>query len=235
MKDYAILLDTTYCTGCNTCTYRCIQEFRDHDAAARGVFRNFVQLKDAGLYDQRCMQCKEPQCVKACPSGALTKSGYGPVLYEAAKCTGDKHCVGACPFQGVQFDETKKKIVKCTMCAHRVSEGKLPACVEVCPSGALQFGEYSEMVTLANTLAAKGKLKVYGLQENGGTHVIILTRVDPVALGYPKVGKRQARSAKLATDLAGLPLVAGAVYVGLRKLSDRKTSVELSEGRDNAK
>ncbi|MCG6538282.1 MAG: 4Fe-4S dicluster domain-containing protein, partial [Syntrophales bacterium LBB04] len=153
MKEYAILLDSTYCTGCNTCSYRCVQEFREHDRAAHGLFKTFVQTNDEGMNHTRCMQCKDPQCAKACPSGALTKSEYGPVLYDSEKCSGAKRCVEACPFHVPQFDAATNKIVKCSMCAHRVSQGKQPACVEVCPSGALQFGQYSEMAEFAKTTA----------------------------------------------------------------------------------
>ena len=29
---------------------------------------------------------------------------------------------------------------KCTFCLHRTREGKMPACLEVCPTGARKFG-----------------------------------------------------------------------------------------------
>jgi Fe-S-cluster-containing dehydrogenase component len=32
---------------------------------------------------------------------------------------------------------------KCTFCLHRVEAGKLPACVEVCPTSCLHFGDLS--------------------------------------------------------------------------------------------
>ncbi|MBF0506056.1 MAG: 4Fe-4S binding protein [Nitrospirae bacterium] len=187
MKEYAILLDTTYCTGCNTCAYKCIQEFRDQDQAASGLFRAFVQMNDEGMYQQRCMHCKDPQCVKACTTGALTTSGYGPVLFDAAKCIGDKKCVAACPFHAIQFNTSTAKIVKCSMCAHRLSRDKEPACVEACPSGALQFGEYDKLLETAKTTTSKGKLQIYGLKENGGTHMIILLKEEPGRVGYPTV------------------------------------------------
>ncbi len=187
MKEYAILLDTTYCTGCNTCAYKCIQEFRDQNQAARGFFRAFVQMNDDGMYQQRCMHCKDPQCVKACSTGALSKSQYGPVLFDAGKCAGDKKCVAACPFQAIQFDASSAKIVKCSMCAHRISQDKEPACVEACPSGALQFGEYSKLAEVAKTTAARDNLNIYGLKENGGTHMIVLLKGKPEDVGYPAV------------------------------------------------
>lgn len=185
MKEYAILLDTTYCTGCNTCAYKCIQEFRDQDRAARGLFRAFVRMNDDGMYQQRCMHCKDPQCVKVCSTGALTKSLYGPVLYDAAKCAGDRKCVAACPFHAIQFDESAARIVKCSMCAHRVDQNKEPACIEACPSGALQFGEYGKLAEIAKATAAKSMLNIYGLKENGGTNMIILLKEKPGQVGYP--------------------------------------------------
>ena len=181
MKKYAILLDDTFCTGCNSCAYRCIQEFRYHDQASKGLFRTFVQINDDGLYQKRCMHCLEPDCVENCPVKALTKSEYGPVLYNAQKCIGCQTCVRVCKFHVPQFDADTKKIVKCSMCAHRISEDKKPACAEVCPTGALQFGEYEAMKKLAAKLAKEKKLKLYGYEENGGTHLFVLAKEDPVS------------------------------------------------------
>jgi formate dehydrogenase iron-sulfur subunit len=150
------------------------------------------------------------------------------VLFDSGKCTGDKHCVSACPFHAIQFDEVAKKAVKCSMCAHKVIEGKAPVCIEACPSGALQFGEYSAMAARANELAARGKLKVYGLKENAGTNAIMLTKEDPALLGYPAVSKKH-RAQLLPDALAALPLVAGAVYTGFKKLSERRSDVALED------
>jgi Fe-S-cluster-containing dehydrogenase component len=225
MKEQAILVDTTHCTGCNSCTYRCIQEFGDQEIAARGFFRTVVQIKDEGMLRTQCMHCKDPQCVKA--SSALTKTTYGPVLVDAAKLNGGgKEIEKACPFHAVRYDEESKKLANCNMCAHRLTEGKQPACVEACPASALQSGDYDAMVARANQLAADKKLKIYGLKENGGTHVIILTNANPAALGYTNVGRLQA---ELIPDVAAVPLIAGAAFMGLKKYSDRRATVEVIE------
>ncbi len=228
MKEQAILVDTTYCTGCNSCTYRCIQEFGEHDLAARGFFRTFVQITDDGMVKKQCMSCKDPQCVKA-SMGAFTKSAYGPVLVNVAQVKGAKDAADACPFHALQYDEKTNKVINCNMCAHRLSAGQQPACVEACPSGALQSGDYETMAAKAKQLAADKKLKIYGMNENGGTHLIILTKADPVALGYPKVAKKHL--AELTGDLTALPLVAGALYAGFKKYSDRRATVERT-GKD---
>lgn len=136
MKSYAILLDTTLCTGCNTCLYKCIQENMRHDEASRGLFRTIAFIRDTGIYHQRCMHCVTPDCVDVCPEGALTKTDYGPVLYNADLCIGCQTCIDACPFSAPLFDQVTEKIVRCSMCAHRISEGQPPACVEACPTEA---------------------------------------------------------------------------------------------------
>jgi Fe-S-cluster-containing dehydrogenase component len=227
MKEYAILLDSTNCTGCNSCGYRCIQEFQYHDLASRGHFRTFVQINDEGLYHRRCMHCLEPQCVKNCPVTALTKSAYGPVLYSIDTCIGCKNCVRTCPFQIPQYDATTNKVVKCSFCAHRVSEGKEPACVEACPTYALQFGEYNAIMAQAQDFAKKKKMNLYGLQENGGTHLFVLSKENPLAAGYPKVAKMAAKGKKVSLegDL-GVPAIAALAFTGLKKFSDRRSRVE---------
>ena len=45
-------------------------------------------------------------------------------------------CAMACPFGAPKFDP-QGKIVKCDGCADRVRRGYPPACVRVCPTGAL--------------------------------------------------------------------------------------------------
>ncbi len=230
MKEYAILLDTTYCTGCNSCAYRCIQEFRYHDQAAKGLFRTFVQINDDGLYHKRCMHCIEPDCVANCPVKALTKSESGQVLYDAKKCIGCQTCVRSCKFGIPLFDEITKKIVKCSMCAHRTGQGKLPACVEVCSTGALQFGEYQEIRAKAKDMAVKNNLKIYGMVQNGGTHLFVLAKVDPATFGYPKVPAKDIKKGVSMGDLPAMPMAIAAVAIGgLKKLSERRALVEAEE------
>jgi formate dehydrogenase iron-sulfur subunit len=229
MKQYAILLDTTYCTGCNTCAYRCIQEFRYHGQAAKGLFRTFVTTNDDGLYHKRCMHCMKAACVKNCPVNALTKSDYGPVLYSINTCIGCKTCTKVCPFSIPLFDEATKKIVKCSMCAHRVGKGTQPACVEACPTGALQFGEYKATMAKAKDLSRKKKLALYGLQEAGGTMLFVLLDGDPIKAGYPSVSKAAYAAKNDSLDQLPLPIVAVAAVTGFKKLADRKARIAAEE------
>lgn len=229
MADYAILIDTRFCTGCNTCFYKCVQENRLHEVGARGFARTTVYIKDEGLYHHRCMHCVEPSCAAACPSEALHKTAEGLVLYDAAVCIGCKSCVVACPFNIPQWDEVKKEIVKCTMCAHRIltKEGgqPQPACVEACPTGALTFGAYQEIVAAARRMVEEGKLHLYGLEENGGTSLIVLTKEQPVAVGYPDVPKGAGKG-RGVKSVVGAAVVAALVYAGIKKYSERRAQLE---------
>ena len=52
----------------------------------------------------------------------------------------------ACPYGGRTYDESRDKgvIEKCTMCAHRVDAGEVPACVYHCPGQARIFGDLDD-------------------------------------------------------------------------------------------
>lgn len=228
----AILIDTTFCVSCNTCTYKCVQVHRLHDLASEGFLRRFVVIKDHGMYHFTCMHCQEPSCARACPTGAIYKTAEGPVLYNPDKCIGCRSCVLACPFHVPQWDEKRKIIIKCTMCVDRLIDGLPPACVEACPTEAMKFGDYEQIVEEAKSLALERNLKIYGLEENGGTSIILLTKEEPSKIGYPKVPVIKLGTA----STIGLGVVAAALaYTGLRKFAERAEEVrkaELKEKQD---
>src|SRR5208282_1135488 len=51
----------------------------------------------------------------------------------------------ACPYGVIFWNEARNIPQKCTFCAHLLDDGwKEPRCVEVCPTGALVFGDLSD-------------------------------------------------------------------------------------------
>ncbi|HYN38087.1 MAG TPA: hydrogenase 2 operon protein HybA [Rhodospirillales bacterium] len=97
---------------------------------------------------RQCLHCVDPSCVSCCPVSAMIKDPLtGIVSHDKDACIGCRYCVFACPFEVPKFelDETFGQIQKCQLCNHRLPEGKLPGCVESCPTGATLFGRVEDL------------------------------------------------------------------------------------------
>ncbi|MEQ1665820.1 MAG: 4Fe-4S dicluster domain-containing protein, partial [Bdellovibrionales bacterium] len=110
----------------------------------------------------QCHQCDNPPCVKVCPVEATWKEKDGIVVIDYDWCIGCRYCMAACPYEARRFNFTtpeipaeeinphqgylsnrirpKGVVEKCHFCLHRTREGKNPACLEACPTGARKFG-----------------------------------------------------------------------------------------------
>ena len=91
-----------------------------------------------------CNHCDNAPCVQVCPVGATFTTPDGVVLVDEEYCIGCRYCVQACPYGARWIHPEKHVASKCTFCYHRLREGLLPACVEVCPTGARLFGELGQ-------------------------------------------------------------------------------------------
>ena len=144
---YVMTVDTKRCVGCQACVIACKTENR----VPEHHFRDWIVEELAGespalrleLRSERCNHCTNPPCVDACPTGASHVGIGGTVLVNYDKCTGCKACISACPYDS-RFVHPKGYIDKCTFCLHRVTQGQKPACVSVCPTYALTFGDRAD-------------------------------------------------------------------------------------------
>jgi molybdopterin-containing oxidoreductase family iron-sulfur binding subunit len=116
-----------------------------------------------------CNQCENPPCVRACPTKATWKrESDGIVMMDFHRCIGCRFCMAACPFGARSFNyrdprpgikqtnklfptRMKGVVEKCSFCAERLAEGKLPACVEAA-GGKLAFGDLFDPASEVRTL-----------------------------------------------------------------------------------
>jgi Fe-S-cluster-containing dehydrogenase component len=162
-KRYAMTMDPRQCVGCNACVLACKAEnnlpehgFRDWIVTeTRGSFPHLSQE----IRSERCNHCTTAPCVSACPTGASHVNEGGTVLVSRDKCTGCKACIAACPYDA-RYVHPEGFVDKCTFCLHRVKEGKDPACVEVCPTTALAFGDLNDPESPVSRLLRQRKHRV---------------------------------------------------------------------------
>ena len=59
------------------------------------------------------------------------------------KCIGCGACIQSCPYEA-RYSHPDGYVDKCTFCIHRVRRGENPACVSVCPTNCMNFGDLDD-------------------------------------------------------------------------------------------
>jgi formate dehydrogenase iron-sulfur subunit len=196
----AILYDATLCIGCKQCEDACAKQNQlpyDDKIAAEPVQSEHkftvVLTKDDTYMRRLCQHCEHPACASVCPVGAFHKTKEGPVVYDVWKCIGCRYCMMACAFSVPKYEwqSLNPRVRKCIMCPDRVTAGKPTACAEICPTGATKFGEHKDLVLEAQERIRQNPSNyidhIYGLQEVGGTDVLMLSSVPFEQFGLPKL------------------------------------------------
>lgn len=145
----SFVFDLNKCTGCSACSFACSIE---NDLGPTGSWRyiatyNRQRHPELPVYhlSMACCHCVDPPCLLACPARAITKDGNtGAVTINADICIGCKYCSWVCPYDAPQYSSEDRFMKKCTMCEHRLHDKRDPACVELCPTGALTFDSFIE-------------------------------------------------------------------------------------------
>ncbi|MCX6013105.1 MAG: thiamine pyrophosphate-dependent enzyme [Chloroflexi bacterium] len=124
--------------GCKVCTEACAKR---NGGDNLGVVIKTVNDSDKKNHTvSTCLQCSDPECLKACPGDAISKSEKdGVVRIDKEQCTGCEACIEACPYGAMYFNEEKQLANKCDMC-----DGK-PACVSACPHGVLSLAQSKDV------------------------------------------------------------------------------------------
>jgi Fe-S-cluster-containing dehydrogenase component len=98
----------------------------------------------------------------------------GIVAVDRRKCTGCKACIAACPY-GARYVHPGGFVDKCTFCLHRVRQGREPACVEICPTRSLTFGDLSDPDAPVSRLLAGRRHSVLQPEQGTEPNVFFLT------------------------------------------------------------
>ena len=128
-----ILIDETACRGCEACLLACslLHEGQSNPARAR------MQVnKDMARYTFEivfCRECDSPACQAACPSQAIQADARGVLIIDEAACLQCGLCAEACPYHAIFYQAANGRYVKCDRCPSLPA----PACVSICPVGAL--------------------------------------------------------------------------------------------------
>lgn len=122
------------CTGCAICQLTC-SELKNGGTNPRLALLRVVP-NDNGMIHQPvvCNQCQNAFCMTVCPTKAIYRSkDNGTVLINDKNCVGCGLCATACQQNVILINKQKRKAIKCDLC------GGEPACVKICPTGALEI------------------------------------------------------------------------------------------------
>lgn len=161
MARFGMVIDTAKCVGCMDCVVACKTE----NNVPEGYNRDWIVQDVNGMFPtltmeirtERCNQCSNPPCVTCCPTGASHVHDIGGVvLVKKEECIGCKACLASCPYDA-RFIHPDGYADKCTFCIHRVEKGIDPACVAVCPTHCMYFGDLDDPNSSVSKLLAARK------------------------------------------------------------------------------
>ena len=177
---WCMVIDLRTCDGCAMCTRSCQQR---HGLREEQTWIKVYSMEDSSggtfAMPRPCMMCEDPPCLKVCPVSATIRTDEGLVLVDTDSCVGSRACMAACPYEARYFNweeplpskrmpmpsspqmpvAKKGTVGKCVLCADRLPQGELPACVSGCSMGVLYIGD------LVTDIAVNGTGKTVVLSE----------------------------------------------------------------------
>lgn len=188
MAKYVFVMDTRRCIGCQACTIACKTE----NDVPLGVWRTQIRAKEVGKYPNVrrhfymwiCAQCGD--CVDASDNngvGSVYRRKDGIVAFDIDKLKGRSQkqidtelnaAVEACSIGAFSRDPITKMANKCTMCAHRVDKGLVPACAQTCLGRARIFGDADDPNSEVSRLLGTESVRPAPPNDCGEPHVFYI-------------------------------------------------------------
>ncbi|KFF66082.1 4Fe-4S ferredoxin [Pectobacterium brasiliense] len=150
---YGLLHNEMRCIGCKACIKACKETNNVPDGVTRLDILQTVDIPAVEktraikqFFRKSCQHCENPPCVAVCPTGASFKDALtGIVDVNDKRCVGCRYCIAACPYHVRFINPVTKTADKCNFCREtNLAAGKQPACVEICPTKALVFGDLND-------------------------------------------------------------------------------------------
>jgi Fe-S-cluster-containing hydrogenase component 2 len=116
------------CTGCRICEIICSLTHESSVAPKQSRIR--IQSKwpeEEKIF--LCIACESKPCIDVCPVNALSWNGY--LRIDEEKCTSCLLCKDACPYAGIQTENSKQYPFFCDTCRGEFQ------CVKWCPTKAV--------------------------------------------------------------------------------------------------
>lgn len=190
-EQLGFFIDSSMCSGCKACQVACKDKnnlevgrrFRRVYEVSGGEFeedKNGALINTVYAYTLSisCNHCKEPVCVKNCPTQAMHKRPKdGIVRVNTDRCVGCGYCSWSCPYGAPQMNHEQGQMSKCDMCVDRLAEGKRPICVDTCPLNAIKFGPIRELREKYGSLS-----EVKGMPSSERTHPNLVIKPNNGAL-----------------------------------------------------
>ncbi len=162
-ENYRFHFDATACVGCRCCEVACNEQnnnpldikWRRVGESEGGVFPQVSQLFNS----MSCNHCIDPACLIGCPTNSYIKiEETGIVIHDDLSCIGCQYCTWNCPYGVPTFHEERHIVTKCHMCHERLDIGQSPACVQACPSGAIEIEVFKPKEWLEGAIDEQGNM-----------------------------------------------------------------------------
>lgn len=129
-----LIVDPMLCRDCQACMLACSLYHEGENNPGLSRVRIIKDMEHYLFEIIVCHHCQSPDCLTACPSSAIRLDEHGTAILYTEECVQCGACLESCSYEAIIYYEPWDRYLKCDLCQGR-AEG--PACVQICPVGAI--------------------------------------------------------------------------------------------------